>query len=408
MCTRIADCIGRPGARTVIPALARVEAELKQLHARIPRVLDELPHCVGHVAEVLRDDPLLSERRLQRVEKVNAGALFPVTTRRVARPRRDGVVLVEATEVIDTYHIEEIEAAAHPGDPPVVARLRVVVPVIDRIAPELAGRRKAVRRAARDLLRLPLLVELEQLRMLREIHGITRYIDRDIADDGDALFIRVGPEALPLPVKLVLREAVEILRVVRLCGHELRVGRQPVHRVPDKLTICLLLLRVGRNIALPARPLLETLEGLQEQREAAEIQLLIADLRSIRPEIHRVTLRTRQQLLIDQRLQIDEIRIAREGREALIRRIAIARRADRKHLPVGLPARREEIHEAVGLLSECSDAVGTWKSEHRHQYACCPPPDPLSCFLFHTFPLFYQPLTAPATTPSMMYFWQHA
>ena len=388
MCTRIADCIGRPGARTVVPALARIEAELKQLHARVAGVLDELPHRVGHITEVFRDDPLLSERRLQRVEEVNAGALFPVTARRIARARRDGVVLVEATEMVDPHHIEEIETAAHPRDPPAVARLLMVVPVIDRIAPELAGRRKAVRRTTRDLLRLPLLVELEQLRMLREIHGIARYIDRDIADDGDALFIRVGPQALPLPVKLVLREAVEILRVVRLRSHELRVGRQPVHRVLDKLTIRFLLLRVGRNIALPARPLLETLEGLQEQREAAEIELLIADLRDIRPEIHRLALLARQQLLIDQRLQIDEIRIAREGREALIRRIAIARRPDRKHLPVGLPARREEIHEVVGLLSECSDAVGTWKSEHRHQNTCCSPPDALTCFLFHTFPLF--------------------
>ena len=289
--------------------------------------------------------------------------------------------------MVNPHHIEEIEAAAHPRDPPVVARLLMIIPVIDRIAPELTGRRKAVRRAARDLLRLPLLVELEQLRMLREIHGITRDIDRDIADDGDALLVRIGPQALPLPVKLVLRETVEILRIVRLRSHELRVRRQPVHRVPDELTIRFLLLRVGRNIALPARPLLKTPEGLQEQREAAEIQLLIADLRSIRPEIHRVALLARQQFLIDQRLQIDEIRIARKGRKALIRRIAIARRPDRKHLPVGLPALREEIHEAVGLLSECSDAVGTWKSEHRHQNTCCSPPDALTCFLFHTFSL---------------------
>ena len=388
MCTRIADRIGRPGARTIIPALARIEAELEQLHARVARVLDELPHRVGHIAEVLCDDPLLAKRLLQRVEELNAGALLPVAIRRIARTRRDGVVLIEAAEMIDPHHIEEIEAAAHPRDPPAVARLFMIIPVIDRIAPELTGRREAVRRAARDLLRLALLIELEQLRMLREIHGIARYIDRDIADDGDALLVRVSPQALPLPVKLVLREAVEILRIVRLCSHELRVRRQPVHRVPDELTIRLLLLRVGRNIALPARPLLETPEGLQEQRETPEIQLLIADLRGIRAEIHRVTLLPRQQLLIDQRLQIDEIRIAREGREALIRRIAIARRPDRKHLPVGLPALREEIHEAVGLLSECSDAVGTWKSEHRHQNTCCSPPDALTCFLFHTFPLF--------------------
>ena len=225
--------------------------------------------------------------------------------------------------------------------------------------------------------------------MLREIHGIARYIDRDITDDGDALFIRVGPQALPLLVKLILREAVEILRVLRLRSHEMRVGRKPMHRMLDKPTVRFLLLRLGRNIALPAHPLLETFERLQEQREAAEIQLLIADPRSIRAEIHRLALFACQQLLIDQRLEIDEIRIAREGREALIRRVAIARRPDRKHLPVGLPTRREEIHEAVGLLSECSDAIRAGKCEHRHQDTCCTAPDLLPYFLFHTSPLFF-------------------
>ena len=65
--------------------------------------------------------------------------------------------------------------------------------------------------------------------------------------------------------------------------------------------------------------------------------------------------RLREQTVLDQPVGADEQRIAGKRREALIRRVAVARRSERQHLPQPLPAGGEEVDELEGGGAEVAD-----------------------------------------------------
>src|SRR5205085_12619640 len=66
-----------------------------------------------------------------------------------------------------------------------------------------------------------------------------------------------------------------------------------------------------------------------------------------------------EQALFDQFVGTDEQSVTGEGREALIRRIAVAGRPQRQHLPERLPRPDEKIYEGVGFWAEVADAIAT-------------------------------------------------
>ena len=93
----------------------------------------------------------------------------------------------------------------------------MIVPVIERIAPELSVRREVIRRAACHRLQLTLLVELKELGVRPGIRRIRRDINRQVADNRDAVRGRIVLQALPLLVEQHLRPGIEInLGLMRL------------------------------------------------------------------------------------------------------------------------------------------------------------------------------------------------
>ena len=64
-----------------------------------------------------------------------------------------------------------------------------------------------------------------------------------------------------------------------------------------------------------------------------------------------------QQALVAQPVERDEQGVARERREALVRRVAVAGGAERKDLPEGLAGLRQEVEEGGRLGPELADAV---------------------------------------------------
>ena len=60
----------------------------------------------------------------------------------------------------------------------------------------------------------------------------------------------------------------------------------------------------------------------------------------------------------DELIRVDEVGIARKGRKRLIGRIAVARRADRQDLPIGLPGLFQEIDKVKRSLAKVAHAVG--------------------------------------------------
>ena len=90
-----------------------------------------------------------------------------------------------------------------------------------------------------------------------------------------------------------------------------------------------------------------------QQLQAVFVHPLIIHVGRITSEVHRVALRFRQHTLLNQRLQTDEIGVARKGGKRLIGRIegaAMAGRAQRQNLPVFLSRLLQPVYKLVSLL----------------------------------------------------------
>ena len=60
---------------------------------------------------------------------------------------------------------------------------------------------------------------------------------------------------------------------------------------------------------------------------------------------------------LDERIDVDEQRVARKRRRRLVRRMAVTDRAERKDLPDVLARLSEEVDEAISFFAEIADAV---------------------------------------------------
>ena len=189
--------------------VAAAEGELQHLHAGEAALSQQLTDAVHDVAEVLRDDGQLAQRPFEGVKQLHPGADLPLAAAGRRAARRDGPVGVEAAEVVDAEQIVDAQRVPHPLDPPSIAGLAVVGPVVQRIAPKLAVGGKVIRRAAGHAGKAAVGVQFEQRAAHPSVHGVRRDVDGDIAEDLDALFVGVGFDLFPLGRELVLQELPE-------------------------------------------------------------------------------------------------------------------------------------------------------------------------------------------------------
>src|SRR5690348_14030732 len=115
------------------------------------------------------------------MEKRLARPRAPVPFDRGPATRRNLPVGFEATEVVQTDDIHQLQHLPHPLDPPRVARRRQYIPTIDGVAPALAGRAEIVRRNAGDHRRLAVRVELEEVAVYPDVGAVVRHEDREVA-----------------------------------------------------------------------------------------------------------------------------------------------------------------------------------------------------------------------------------
>ena len=66
----------------------------------------------------------------------------------------------------------------------------MIIPVIERITPELPLRCEAIRRTTSDTRRAALLIQAKEFRIRPDISRIRTYIDRQIPDNSDSLLVR--------------------------------------------------------------------------------------------------------------------------------------------------------------------------------------------------------------------------
>ena len=130
-----------------------------------------------------------------------------------------------------------------------------------------------------------------------------------------------------------------------LDGHELAVGDEPVFVCLDKVV------KVGRLVGGKA------LGGAVENLTTATKDGTIVDIAGVGAQVHAVDIALLQIAGLDKLGKVDEIGVARTGRERLIGRVAIARCRKGENLPVMLFARGEEIDKVIGVPAKAADTV---------------------------------------------------
>ena len=133
---------------------------------------------------------------------------------------------------------------------------------------------------------------------------------------------------------------------MRLQRHEQRILREP----------CGLLLHIFVKIRRCAPQ--KARKCAPQHGQTDLIEQGIVDVRRVLAPALPVQLLLRQPPGGDELIRVDEVGIARKGRKRLIGRIAVARRADRQDLPIGLPGLFQEIDKVKRSLAEVAHAVG--------------------------------------------------
>ena len=145
--------------------------------------------------------------------------------------------------------------------------------------------------------------------------------------------------------------------VIALDGHEPRVLAQPPA----------LLLHIRLKIRRRVMP--EVAEGRMQQAGAVLVHPAEIDLIGpLAPAVLRKLL-LRQPSLFHQIIRVDEIGVPGKGGKRLIRRVAVARRADREDLPIALVCFFQKINERIRFPAQIADAIGRREGGNMHQDA---------------------------------------
>lgn len=106
--------------------------------------------------------------------------------------------------MIQADNVVQLPGGSQALNPPGIAGLRHLFPVVNGVAPELAVCGEGIRRAARHLFRMAAFVQLEQLRICPHVRRIQGHVNGNVADNPDALGVGVAAQRLPLFVKFIL------------------------------------------------------------------------------------------------------------------------------------------------------------------------------------------------------------
>ena len=116
--------------------------------------------------------------------------------------------------MVKAHHIIALCSAANAVFPPLEAVRTHGIPIIERVAPELAVGAEIVRRDTGDGARLPVGVEAKLRRLRPDVRAVGRDVHGQVADDAHAVRVRVGAHRVPLAGELRLEISVQEHAVV--------------------------------------------------------------------------------------------------------------------------------------------------------------------------------------------------
>ena len=365
---RIADAVDGNVVREIGVVGVAVKGELQNFHPREAGAAQKTQHAPVHLPEVLRDEGEFAERAFGRGKQLHARAAPPAAVLGRRGARLHLVIAVQPAEMVDADDVVQREGSADAADPPGVPFRRVRLPVVDGVAPKLAGRRKIIGRDARHPPRGAVFVEFEQVRIRPHVRRIGRDVEGDVADEADAQPVDIGAQILPLAAEFVLQEQPEEI-FTAVFGQKAFEGggiAQAVFLLPavEARPAVRLFERHEQGILVKFSPLDERRKGgiahIEPRKGAAQhgefdvVQEAVIDVPDAAQGAH---LGGAEQPLRDEALHVEQVRVARSAEHRLIGRIAVPRLHEGQHLPVAHAGGVQEVGKAPRALAQRADAV---------------------------------------------------
>ncbi len=190
-----------------------VVAKLQHVHAGEAAGRSHGANARRQIAQVLGDKVERTQLVVGGLEQVFARARKPAAIG-TGLAGGDAKVAVEAQEVVQAHAVVERKRTTQAIHPPAIAVLLHVVPAEGGVTPHLALGRKVVGRRARNFNCLAGIGQPEVFGLAPRVGRIVRDIHGDIADDLDALLVRIVHELAPGKVKAILHVRLQFGLVV--------------------------------------------------------------------------------------------------------------------------------------------------------------------------------------------------
>src|SRR5262249_16417311 len=201
------DAIWRQTMRKIQVSTEIAEAKLQHGETRNVVAIAQSVDVRRDVAKVLGEEGKSAKRFAHAIEEIISRAVNPAAIDGGRFLRRNFPKLGEAAEVIEANVIASLSCPAQALDPPVVAVSAHRVPVVERIAPALAGGTEGIGRNAGDDFGSEISLEAIEFLVGPDIGAVVINKDCDIAHDADRCAGAVLADCAPLLPEKKLNDA---------------------------------------------------------------------------------------------------------------------------------------------------------------------------------------------------------
>ena len=148
MGSRIHHTVMRITMGQIIAFFPGIKGKLQYLHAGKSCIFYQFLYAVCHKSQIFCNNVYISKLLLHVLEQGNSWPLFPMAMYRSLFPCRNGIVFIKSSEMVNPNHIIHLETVRHPAHPPGISSRFLIIPPVQRVAPQLSVCGEAIRRTS--------------------------------------------------------------------------------------------------------------------------------------------------------------------------------------------------------------------------------------------------------------------
>ena len=146
MGTHIANAVALISMGHIIALLPAIKSKLQNLHPRQAGICQQPAHLRRQNAEILGNKVHMIKPLGQNVHQIHTRPFDPLSAAGGGSAVRNRPITLKPPEMVDAHIIHLVKLMLYPVDPPTVALFFMFLPVVERIAPLLAGSAEIVGR----------------------------------------------------------------------------------------------------------------------------------------------------------------------------------------------------------------------------------------------------------------------